>query len=56
MNPATIALSILGGFVGLIIGGELLVRGASNLAAVNGALAGGGPPADVRRNAVGWGR
>ena len=28
-----IALSILGGFVGLIAGGELLVRGASNLAA-----------------------
>ncbi|TWU00245.1 Inner membrane protein YrbG [Botrimarina colliarenosi] len=33
MDPATIAFSILGGFVGLIIGGELLVRGASNLAA-----------------------
>ncbi|MEO0529467.1 MAG: calcium/sodium antiporter [Planctomycetota bacterium] len=33
MDPLTIAYSILGGFVGLIIGGELLVRGASNLAA-----------------------
>lgn len=32
MDPATIAFSILGGFVGLIVGGELLVRGASNLA------------------------
>lgn len=29
----TITLSILGGFIGLIVGGELLVRGASNLAA-----------------------
>ncbi|MEO1498642.1 MAG: calcium/sodium antiporter, partial [Planctomycetota bacterium] len=29
----TIALSILGGFIALIVGGELLVRGASNLAA-----------------------
>ena len=28
-----ITLSILGGFIGLIVGGELLVRGASNLAA-----------------------
>lgn len=33
MDPLTIAYSILGGFIGLIIGGELLVRGASNLAA-----------------------
>lgn len=33
MDPATIAFSILGGFIGLIVGGELLVRGASNLAA-----------------------
>jgi cation:H+ antiporter len=33
MDPTVIALSILGGFVGLIAGGELLVRGASNLAA-----------------------
>ena len=33
MDPITLAISILGGFVGLIIGGELLVRGASNLAA-----------------------
>ncbi|MEQ8849830.1 calcium/sodium antiporter [Botrimarina sp.] len=33
MDPATIAFSILGGFVALIVGGELLVRGASNLAA-----------------------
>ncbi len=33
MDPLTITYSILGGFVGLIIGGELLVRGASNLAA-----------------------
>lgn len=33
MDPLTITLSILGGFVGLIVGGELLVRGASNLAA-----------------------
>jgi cation:H+ antiporter len=33
MDLFTIALFILGGFVGLIVGGELLVRGASNLAA-----------------------
>ena len=33
MSPLIIGLSILGGFVGLIVGGELLVRGASNLAA-----------------------
>ena len=33
MDPAAIAISIVGGFVGLIVGGELLVRGASNLAA-----------------------
>lgn len=33
MTPALITLSILGGFIGLIVGGELLVRGASNLAA-----------------------
>lgn len=32
MDPLTITYSILGGFVGLIVGGELLVRGASNLA------------------------
>lgn len=33
MDAFTITYSILGGFVGLIVGGELLVRGASNLAA-----------------------
>ncbi|QDT69843.1 Inner membrane protein YrbG [Planctomycetes bacterium MalM25] len=33
MDALTITLSILGGFVALIAGGELLVRGASNLAA-----------------------
>ncbi len=33
MDLFTIALFILGGFVGLIVGGELLVRGASNIAA-----------------------
>lgn len=33
MDAFTLTYSILGGFVGLIIGGELLVRGASNLAA-----------------------
>ncbi len=33
MDPGLLTISILGGFVGLIVGGELLVRGASNLAA-----------------------
>lgn len=33
MDALTITLSILGGFIALIGGGELLVRGASNLAA-----------------------
>lgn len=33
MDAFTITYSILGGFIGLIVGGELLVRGASNLAA-----------------------
>jgi len=49
MNASTLILFVLG-FVGLILGGELLVRGASRLAATAGI-----PPLIVGLTAVAFG-